>query len=95
MPDSLPAPASAVPAVGIKNSITPALVSQLHQYTEGNIHKLPEWSLWLREQELFDRLTAKKEQSLQLKIRLAEHIEAEGNLAALRTERRKLASDLA
>ena len=92
--DTLPTPASAVPAVGMQNSITAPLLSQLLLFSKDNIRNLPEWSLWLREQELFDRLTAKTERSLLQKVRLAEHIDAEEKLASLRIERRKLGRDV-
>lgn len=92
--DTLTAPASAIPTAGIQNTITAPLLGLLRQFSEENIKKLPEWSLWLREQELFDRLTAKKERSLQQEKRLAEHVDAEAKLSALRTERRTLGRDL-
>ncbi len=90
---ALPAPASAVPSDSIKNPITPALSNQLRQQTENNIAKLPEWSLWQREEKFYDNLMNDRSHALQLSKRRAEHADIEIKMAALRSERRKLAGE--
>jgi len=91
---SLPAPDSAVPTTSIKNPITPALCDQLRQHTEDNVRKLPEWSLWQREEKFYDDLANNRSHTLQFSKRLTEYTEAENKMAALRSERRKLAGEI-
>jgi carboxyl-terminal processing protease len=92
--ESVPAPAAAVPVAGIKNPITPQLCAQLRLRTEGNIGKLPEWSIFQREKEFYENLMTSGSHSMQLQKRQAEQSEIENKGAALRSERRKLASAL-
>jgi len=84
------APASALPAAGIQNSVTDSLRLKLQERAAENIKNLPEWSLWQHEREQVNSLNSAKSRSLQLDVRQREWQQARRTFEGFRAERRTL-----